>query len=186
MKNLSLLLSTFVLTNTAVAQNSNFSIRDSINYVFEELNLSYLTTGILYEKASPTLNWEMYSSINDTTTSINIWKGIYKVLRNGTFSQNAFLTDDSLNIRLAESREDNVVPLLILNYKYDRLKPYVLDSNLLSVSGKQLFDVAERTETPYTQHRVFNACSAFKVFYGTVVRFPSPQVQNINKICKPF
>ena len=171
MKNLLLLFASLAITTFAIAQNPNYSIRDSINYVFEELNQTYITTGILYEKASPTLNWEMYSNKNDTITSVNIWNGVYKVLRNGSFSQNYFLTDDSLDNKLAESREDNVVPLLILNYKYERLKPYVMDSNLLFVSGKQLFDVAERTESPYSQHRVFNASAAFKVFYGSTARF---------------
>jgi len=46
-----ILLTTFVITGVANAQNPNYSIRDSINYVFEELNQSFITTGILFEKA---------------------------------------------------------------------------------------------------------------------------------------
>jgi len=83
MKNIATLFVTLVFTTTVFAQSSNYSIRDSINSVFSELNQSYINTGILYEKASPTLNWEMFSNQNDTTTSVNIWKGMYKTLRNG-------------------------------------------------------------------------------------------------------
>jgi hypothetical protein len=96
MKHIFLLLAAFALTKIGIAQNSNYSIRDSINYVFEELNQTHITTGILYEKASPILNWENFGSVNDSTTSISIFKGIYKTLRNGAFNPNAFLIDSSL------------------------------------------------------------------------------------------
>jgi hypothetical protein len=60
-----------VFATNVFTQTSNFSIRDSINSVFSELNQSYINTGIFYEKASPTLNWGMFAGKNDSSTHLH-------------------------------------------------------------------------------------------------------------------
>lgn len=154
------------------AQNATSSIRDSINYIFTELDTNSIPSGILYEKASPSLKWSYFSGKNDSLTNISIWKGMYKVLRNGSVHEsNNFISDDSFNDLFSEARNADLIPICILNYNYEQLKPFVIDSNLLVVNGKQLYDVNERSQSPYTTNKLFNATAGFNVYYGDTAKF---------------
>jgi len=106
---LNTLLITF-LVNFGFAQNSINPIRDSINYVFAELDTNSIPSGVLYEKASPSLNWSYFSGKNDSLTNISILKGMYKVLRNGSVHEsNNFISDDSLNDLFSEARNADLI-----------------------------------------------------------------------------
>jgi len=152
------------------AQQSN-NLQNYIDCIFSGLSYDSIPTKILLDKSMSAKTAIGFVATNDSISDFNSWYALYKAAKDGSENRGNFWQYLDFREEMKSNAKDSIIPIFILNYKYERLKPYVLDSNLLSVLGKQLFDVAGRTESPYSQHRVFNACSAFKVFYGTVARF---------------
>lgn len=66
---------------------------------------------------------------------------------------------------------NNIVPLLILNYDYNILKSCALDSGLIVSREKIMYDSFPRTECPYSIEKVFAATPYLKNMEQTIVTF---------------
>ncbi|MFN7015272.1 MAG: hypothetical protein ACK4ON_13485 [Bacteroidia bacterium] len=153
----------FVYSGYSYSQNNSNAFRDSIDAVFSTLDQDSISTGILLNKCMPLFNIEQYNTINDTQTNFSIWRGIYRSMYLGSFNRIAFISDDSIDDALHACREAEIIPVFILNYRYNYFKPYAIDSNLIEYNANRFYDINSRSQSPYLDNRTFNACSAFKV-----------------------
>jgi len=171
MKKITLLFALFtgVFCNFSFAQDDSLLV-DSIepeigiaqmfDSCYKNLNLDYATTGLLIDKAIPTINVQAYSGLTgDTILSDNFaWRRAYGTLRRAFIdSTEAFDTLEKV-IGLMEAYQDSgYMPIGIINYQYNRIKSTAIEDSLIYVSGIQLFDVSGRTESPYEVKNCFMA-----------------------------
>ncbi len=79
-------------------------------------------------------------------------------MKTGSVSANNTIpTLDTLRKMLNADAISNMIPIVILNYNYNVLKEYAVDSNLVYLSNEQLFDNTSRTENPYNEKQIFMA-----------------------------
>ncbi|MEZ5013832.1 MAG: hypothetical protein R2794_06030 [Chitinophagales bacterium] len=155
-----------------IAQTTIQDIRTEIDSAFIHLDLQYIPSGILLEKAIATpRNILSFEQENDSITDFYTWRSLYKAMQFGSFNVQGFISEDSINKILQSNREVDVIPLFVLDYTYNSMKNYALDSNLLSVSNNAFYDVSGRNEVPYTTLTLFNACAPFGVSYSSNAKF---------------
>jgi len=93
-------------------------------------------------------------------------------LKTGSVSANNTIpTLDTLRKMLNADAISNMIPIVILNYNYNVLKEYAVDSNLVYLSNEQLFDNTSRTENPYNEKQIFMALPGLQSELDSVVTF---------------
>lgn len=93
-------------------------------------------------------------------------------MKTGSVSANNTIpTLDTLRKMLNADAISNMIPIVILNYNYNVLKEYAVDSNLVYLSNEQLFDNTSRTENPYNEKQIFMALPGLQSELDSVVTF---------------
>ena len=112
MKNLTLLIAYLMCTHiTLFAQNSTF--RNRVDSIFDQLNQSYIPSGILLDRTIQFYDVERYEAVNDSITSFNLWKKMYHTAHFSSFNRNPFISSDSIYGILSASREADVITVVL-------------------------------------------------------------------------
>lgn len=157
----------FTLTGLLFAASS-FAQDDQ----FRMLNRSEITTGILHDKVYSWSDPVKYNGVNDTVSSYDNWRQMYYEMYNSALSTPRFPSIEKVEKKAFNFFDStNAIPLLIAHFRYNKIKSYALDSNLLSFDGNMFHDVAGRKESPYEQHRLFAAGITIQEFDGKVINF---------------
>ncbi len=141
------------------AQDTSFSQRFSILY--GGLNRTYMSTNTLYDRALEFSSKDYFNGRFDTAITYDNWRQIYLEYRNACYDTTDFLPIDTIfNRAWAKSRKDTI-PLGLLFFRYDYLKDYAVDSNLIYFDSlnNHYTDVTNRTENPYGQDTVFTVAA---------------------------
>ena len=130
--------------------------QSQLDSTFMRLNTSYIASGLLFDKAFHFSNMRRYTGVADTLTILQGWKQMYAEIYNMYFNRTNKVSLDGLNANGAAKRKSTKsIPLLIMNYKYDILKQDAAERGLVTIQNEQIYDNTARTESPYTQSRVF-------------------------------
>lgn len=139
------------------------------------LDKSYVTTGLLADKAYSLVSLASFDGQTDTLVSFKQWKQIHRQLYLAAVSENDTIHSPEYLKQIAHVMKDHgVVPIALMNLKYNRFKPYAIDSNLIVFSNGKLYDVQERTESPYLEERLFAATVYQERIYNGRVTFQFP------------
>ena len=108
-------------------------------------------------------NFTGLTSVNDSNyVNINTWRSVYASLYTAKFNNNINLTDfPTFNATLKAAISNTLpVPLTVLNYNYQVLRDDALTANLMYAINEQLYDVPNRTQSPYLTKTAFAIASA--------------------------
>ena len=181
-----LLLVFFVPEQAAAQEDSLFmesssplSIDLTLDSCFKALDFTEVTTGLLINKALPTINVALY---NGTLTDSNVanmfaWRRAYGTLRRAFIdSTAAYDTLGAVTATMETYLENRVVPIALLNYQYNSLKDNAFGDSLiyLNTGEIQLHDVSGRTQSPYETRTCFISSAAVMQADTEVVRFVLP------------
>src|SRR5688572_24456760 len=87
--------------------------QSQLDSTFRNLNTSYITTGLLFDKAFHFSNMRRYTGVTDTVTSLQNWKQMYAEVYNMYFNRTGKLSIDALNANAAAKRKSTrSIPLL--------------------------------------------------------------------------
>lgn len=168
------LLVTGQILYAQTSESELLTIPDSIGYdyyektaeLLENLDVSEVTSGILYERGFPFVNFEPFKGgALDTVTANRL---TFSLAYASLFSM-AMDTVKRLPLpqrymqkvdALAEREQADTIPLLILHQNYHRLKAHARDSNLVTLSNDQFYDVPGRSESPFQQDSVCMVAAA--------------------------
>ncbi|MDQ3073452.1 MAG: hypothetical protein M3Q97_09345, partial [Bacteroidota bacterium] len=105
---------------------------------------------------------------------------------NASFGTPAIPVHDEVVNGVNLQLEGGKIPLLVLDMRYNAIKPYALDSNLLSYDtmAGEWQDVSGRSETPYTQERLFAMTPAVTQYFQDTLTFildPSLYFTNVSQ-----
>ncbi|CAN2042445.1 PKD domain-containing protein [Candidatus Magnetomoraceae bacterium gMMP-15] len=164
-----LLFLTFINVDLSILFAENNFRLDEFREMFEDLDKKEISTGILYDKVIPFSKIENFTGdSNSKTSSLKNWKQMYFEMRRGSLKKPIF---PNINIIKTEARKrsrsirryifEDVIPIGIMNFKYNALKSDVLEKGLISIEKKRLRRTRRSTESPYEEKRVF-AASALK------------------------
>lgn len=130
---------------------------DNMADMIEPLNKAEISTGLLADKAFILSSMNEFNGETDGVISLSRWKQIYRQLYNASVTETVILSPDSLKTRVQNYLLQNIIPIGILNAKYNAFKPYILDSNLLLLSEGKLYDMEDRNQSPYNENNLFAA-----------------------------
>jgi len=125
-----------------------------MNYIFQNVNKSLVTTGFLKDYGIEFLNLDNYkgSVLHDSNfVSLDEWRLLYSSLYSSQINSNAnMLYLDTIN-RLINKYNYTSMPVTFagLYYTYHRFRDDALTANLMSINNGRLYDVAGRTQSPY-------------------------------------
>ena len=131
-----------------------------MNYVFEHVYKNLVSTGLLRDYGIEFLNLDNYSgaALHDSNfVALDEWRMLYSSLYSSQINKNAnMLYLDTVNRLINRFNYSNMpISFVGLHYNYNKLKDYTLTNNLMTVSNEQLYDVANRPESPYESKELF-------------------------------
>lgn len=171
----------FAQTDSLVVDSfPNYSFRTIIDSCFKHVDLTQVPTGILKEKAFPTIDIGAYDGTIQDSNEVNssVFLRAYGTLRRAHID--TLIALDTLAItHLTDTMNDYLlagkVPIAILNYNYSCIKDSALADDLLSMDEFEISDVSGRPASPYENHTCFvatPAISTFDSFYCSLTFVP--------------
>ena len=157
-----LLTSNFVFAN---AQVDTSTVQKLLQYVFQPLDKNQINTGFLEEYGCPIIPQDVFNGILSDSNRIdeNLWRTLYFQMQTSWTrpSSNPLPTIISINpILKANNQRFGPKGIPILIGSYNTIKTDALSSNLLTYSEttKQIYDVSNRSSTPYNTSNIFASC----------------------------
>ncbi len=135
-------------------------LEEKVEQALSTLDYSEAGTGILYEKIPTYLPFDYFggSYYSDSTSLITTrYLLLYGMLDKAhTTASNMLPVADFWALADSLGQADTI-ELSALYYRYNRFKPYAIDSNLVVYQDSQFYDVAGRTESPYFEDTLYAA-----------------------------
>lgn len=115
------------------------------------LNKSNITTGIFYDRVYPFAGLSVFNdNYADTSSRVHFLQG-YNELYNAAYSHNGMVEPDDYLQQVSVKLQSGIVPVGILNYRFNYLDTTAIQNNLISTSGLLLYDVPNRPSSPYRE-----------------------------------
>jgi hypothetical protein len=149
------LLIIFIVTTASVLQAQKLpSFTHEADSVFKNLNKSYITTGILYDRVYPAAMLHVFNTPLFDTTNVRHFKQAYYELYNAKYDKLSVLTPDVVDKRMRAIAIERNVPIGIINFKFNQIDTNSLEDNLLENRKGIFYDVRLRSRSPYWQKQV--------------------------------
>lgn len=157
-----------------LAQNTDF--RNQMNTIFGNVDLSQVPSGILFDYGLNLVDDSLYNGTltEDNILSPQMWKSLYADLWSSQVTTANLLPDiEDINVAIDSYAANEATLIPVLFYKYHRISPDALSTNLMYVSNDKLYDTPGRTQSPYLNQIAFAASTVQPRFETTdgVVKF---------------
>lgn len=130
------------------------------DFKLNSLDKTIINSGILYDRVFPVADIERFKQqdqFTDTTSSRH-WIQAYYEIFNSAYTNNSWLSPEALEENLTINAHANVIPIGVLNYKYNVIDTNAYVDNLLdTLPTGQFVDVAGRLRSPYFDQSTFIA-----------------------------
>lgn len=156
------------------AQQSN-TLQNHIDSIFSGLSYDSIPTKILLDKSLSAKTAIGFAATNDSMSDFDSWYALYKAAKDGSENRGNFWQYLDFREEMKSNAKDGIIPIFILNYNYNQLKEYALDSNLIDTLDGKFVDVPSRTESPYDTKKMFSATPAFSFSSADTIQFACKQ-----------
>ncbi|PIW05424.1 MAG: hypothetical protein COW40_04975 [Cytophagales bacterium CG17_big_fil_post_rev_8_21_14_2_50_40_13] len=151
--------------------------RNAINPVFQNLDKTPITTGLLLEYGVNLSEPEVYNgilSVGNIMTRTE-WGLLYATMVTEKIKSTPYTLSapNVVNnaIRSYMASESDKINISTLFYEYNKIKSNALSSNLLYISNNKLYDVSGRPSTPYENKITFAAAPTLNEVSGSIQTF---------------
>ncbi len=146
------------IETVAASDTTNTNYVQTMEDVFENVDLSLVPSGTLYERGISYIDFSSFTGSSDSVRShIFSFSLAYASLTTMTVDSSIVLPDP-ITYRSALdtiTSESAVILLAALHREYHTVSETAIDDSLFTVSGQNLADVPGRTESAYVKHEVF-------------------------------
>jgi predicted glycosyltransferase involved in capsule biosynthesis len=126
--------------------------------MFSELNPEKIPTGILYDKIFLASDIAKYSGKDSNAVcNYDVWYNIYSDIIKSTVKDVKILSISEIHKIIKQTEKNSVIPVLIMNIKYNTIKFNAFDNDLLKFENNKLIDASNINKSPYDEKRVFVA-----------------------------
>lgn len=129
---------------------------DTINHVFEHVDKSRITTGLLSDYGVQMVDISGFNGIpsDSNYVDINTWKKLYTGIYTSRINSNISLDLPDDVDGLIDSADASPVPLAMMQYSYNKLNDDAVSLGLLQVVNRQIYDV-QGAASPYFTRQLF-------------------------------
>ncbi len=144
-----LTLSIFVLclTNKMHAQ-SGYLYADKVDSVFMHVDKSLITTNMLADRAYPLSRFDLYNPATDTVDHAFATQTYFELYQ-ASYQRQNMLAPEILNNMVEWENLRARVPIMILDYLYNKTDTLALQDGLFYFQNDLLYDVPGRSRNPY-------------------------------------
>ncbi len=151
-------------------------IKKQIENTLARLDHSRISTGFLRNRAVPLVDLNKLSDAeNGAPITLKTWRQIYFEMHNSALQTPNFAALQDFERRAERFKRSGVIPVGMLRFHYNEIKPDAVDRGLLLVENDQLIDVPESPESPYRENAVFAASALSAHTYADPQAFIFPQ-----------
>lgn len=152
-----------LITSKSIQAQTNWDTlpwKSYSDYRLQNLNKSYVTTNILYDRMFPLANVDEYSgslSLSDTTHPDHFMQAYYEIY-NSAYNTTGWISPDQMDSIVRYNGRYTQHPIGVFLYKFNSLDTNALQDNLIdTLANGQFVDVAGRPRSPYFTHISFLA-----------------------------
>lgn len=160
----------------AISKINAQTLEQKVLNALSTLDQSLVPSGIFYERALEYLplklldGYGVIDSFNPSMFQLGLAYGMMEFANVDTSHRVNIEPFFSL-VNHSEFLKDTI-PVGLLIYKFDRIKPWAIDSNLIDTVNMQFYDVAGRSELPYMEDTTY-----LMAFGSQVLHFKSFKIQ---------
>ena len=172
----------FLLNQKVFSQTD--PLRQKLDSIFQYVDKAQIPTGYLKEYGSEFMPVQWFNGIltdSNTVNSLDVFRTAYFDMVTAKLPAQivnpqarlflqftTLLPLQQVNSQIDSVANNNVSPIAILYTKYASLKETALADNLFTVSNQQIYDVPNRTTSPYDVNKLFVAAPIQNEFTNTV------------------
>jgi hypothetical protein len=149
-------------------------LKNSLNALFQDLDKSKITSGLLSNYALELTALAPYNGVMSDTNKVtmpvllNLYSSIYSAKINNKISLSS---PETVSGKIkGNAVSNNVAPLAMLHYEYDCLNDSAVKKGWLTYSGNRLRDVAGKP-SPYMKKQLFAVAPQKMIFENRTVSF---------------
>jgi len=135
------------------------TLTQQLQHLYEPLDKTQLATGYLFDLVVPLCSPEQYRSLETDTnrTDLNAFGCLYGEMY-GSYalpSGNQLPAPSVYLDKRKAYRNGDPIPLALISWRFDRIRPDAGEENLLTLQTDQVFNVPGRPENPYLQDTAY-------------------------------
>ncbi|WP_343693248.1 T9SS type A sorting domain-containing protein [Chitinophaga sp.] len=147
------------ITQPLKAQYDTTQYFGKMEYIFQHIDRTPITTGILLDYGFELLNFDNYTgaALHDSNyVGISEWRQLYGSLYMSQISTNTMQALPTVNNQInAYNYTSMPITFAGLYMNYQKLRDDAITANLMTVSNDQIYDVPGRTSSPYLTKELF-------------------------------
>ncbi len=143
----------------------------SVDSMFVNLNKSYITTGILYDRIFPIAYLNMFNTSESDTSNSDHFTQAYYELYNCAYNSATFVIPDTVDSKIAQTLTSGYIPIGILNYNFNQIDTNAIVKNLITQINGLFYDVSGRPSSPYWLKQVSIVSPLMDSSFGLQVKF---------------
>jgi len=181
-----LLVSGLIIVGNLLSQNPGQEYTDRMNYIFQHVNKSRVTTGLLSDYGLYMVEPDVFDGIpaDSNYVDMDTWKILYSGMYSSKINNNVSLTLPETVFTLIDSAiHTTAVPVAMMHYQYNQLNENAVTQNLLQIVNEQIIEVPNAA-SPYLTKQLFAVAPKELYFTGGTVSFIFKSdlwYQNVNK-----
>ncbi|MCB2378519.1 T9SS type A sorting domain-containing protein [Hymenobacter sp. BT635] len=186
MKKALLIMSLLGLSLASWAQEAT-SLSQDLQSSLSTLDRNRIKTGVLYDLTLPVSKPEQFTGNGQATNSYANWEQQYAEFYQASLNKTNLPTLSALREQINGKIANGQVPLLVLDYTYDKLLPDAAAQKLITVDSLQarVYDGPDLSRSPYTQGRIFASALPIETYTGSYELYIGPEFYFTNNATKP-
>ncbi|MCL1937868.1 MAG: hypothetical protein FWF52_05685 [Candidatus Azobacteroides sp.] len=158
-----------IAVGNVMAQDADQVYTDVMNAIFQKINKSKITTGLLIDYGVQAVDPEAFNGIpaDSNYVSMDTWKMLYGGLYTSKINTNANLTLPETVFAAIDntSPSGSAVPLAMMHFQYNKLNDNAVSLGLLQVVNNQIVEVSGAA-SPYLTRQLF-AVAPQSLYFST-------------------
>lgn len=145
---------------------------DTINHVFEHVDINRITTGLLSDYGVQVVDLEAFNGVpaDSNYVDMDTWKKLYAGIYTSIINSNVSLElPDDVNY-IIDNVESSPIQLVMMHYSYNKLNDDAVTLGLLQVINNQIYDVPGAA-SPYLTRQLFAVAPKSIEFNSRTVSF---------------
>ncbi len=183
MKRILLLVAIVVIGLQSIAQPD--PLRLKLDSIFQFIDKAQVPTGYLKEYGAELMPIHCFNGLltdSNAVADIDAFRATYTDISTSKkqVQLEAMTNLTVINTQISSFVNDAATPIALLYGNYASMRNDALSQNLFTVSNQRIFDVAGRSQSPYTTNTLFAAASIKKEFTNTVIFTYNPSLYYTN------
>ena len=145
-----------IIIGNMTAQDANQAYTDAMNAIFQKVDKSKITTGLLVDYGVQVVDPEAFNGVPADSNYVNMdtWKMLYGGIYSSKINNNVNLTLPETVFATINNAPGSPVPLAMMHYQYNKLNDNAVSLGLLQVVNNQIVEVPGAA-SPYLTKQLF-------------------------------